>query len=239
MPDHTDQRRRGAVTVPLVVAVVAAMIAAVMMFASGVGKPSDSAGERAGEALESSDPLLAVIRRQADDPVAMGATDAPVVMINYSEFQCPFCGKFVRDTEPTLIEKYVKEGILRIEWRDFPYLGPESIAAAKAGRAAAAQDEFWAFHDALYANQQPPNSGGLTEDFLAGLAKKVGLDVTQFRKTMNTGDTADAVQRDFAEGQSIGVNGTPAFLINGKPIIGAQPTGVFEEAIERAAAEAQ
>ena len=56
---------------------------------------------------------------------------------------------------------------------------------------------------------------------------------------MNTGDTADAVQRDFAEGQSIGVNGTPAFLINGKPIIGAQPTGVFEEAIERAAAEAQ
>ena len=66
--------------------------------------------------------------------MALGDVDAPVVMISYSEFQCPFCGKYARDTEPILVEKYVDSGVLRIEWRDFPYLGPESTTAAQAGR---------------------------------------------------------------------------------------------------------
>ena len=160
-------------------------------------------------------------------------------MVSYSEFQCPFCGRFARETEPTLIKKYVKKGTLRIEWRDFPYLGEESTAAAMAGRAAAQQDRFWAFHDAMYADQQPPNSGRLSEDFLVGVARKVGLDAAEFRRTMSTRKVAEDVQRDFVEGQSAGVTGTPAFIVNGQAIVGAQPTDVFEQAIEQAAATAR
>src|SRR5699024_10940926 len=96
-------------------------------------------------------------RREAGDPLAMGDVDAPVVLIEYSDFQCPFCGKFARDIAPEIVDKYVEEGIVRIEWRDFPYLGDDSWKGAKAGRAAAAQDKFWQFHDALYADQPKTN----------------------------------------------------------------------------------
>jgi protein-disulfide isomerase len=171
--------------------------------------------------------------------MAKGPTDAPVVMVAYSDFQCPYCGKFARDTEPALERKYVENGTLRIEWRDFPYLGKESELAARAGRAAAIQGKFWAFHDAMYAHQLPPNSGHLDEDHLAGVAEDLGLDPDRFRKDMAADETRFSVGRDFEEGRRIGVTGTPAFIINGKPVMGAQPTEVFESVIEKAAAEAR
>lgn len=234
--------------VPAVVAVIA-MLAAGALFVPGVLGSDDSedaprdvsrVSRDGGRApLDSNDPLLKVIRREAGDPLALGDVDAPVVMVSYSEFQCPFCGRFARETEPELIDRYVEEGTLRIEWRDFPYLGPESMTAAMAGRAAAAQGEFWAFHDAMYDDQQPPNSGKLTPAYLEGVAKKVGLDLSQFRTDMQSKATEAAVQRDFQEGQRIGVTGTPAFLVNGMPVMGAQPTEVFVQLIEQAEAQAQ
>ena len=168
----------------------------------------------------------------------MGEVDAPVVMVAYSEFQCPFCGRFARETEPTLVEDYVDEGLLRIEWRDFPYLGLESRTAALAARAAAQQDGFWDFHAAMFADQQPPNSGALTPDYLADVAEDVGLDREQLLADMASEEVAAAVERDFQEGQTIGVTGTPAFLVNGRPVMGAQPTEVFVQTIEDALAEA-
>lgn len=247
MPDQNTKTRRRTI-VPALVAVVAAFATLALILVPQLGGGSDEPERATDEAPaagvpqqpgteSSAGPSLA--RRKPGDPMALGEVDAPVVMIAYSEFQCPFCGRFARTTEPTLIKKYVDKGTLRIEWRDFPYLGDESTTAAKAGRAAARQDRFWEFHDALYADQQPPNSGRLTEDFLVGVARKVGLDAAAFRKTMNSSGVAEQVQRDFAEGQSVGVTGTPAFLVNGQPIMGAQPTEVFEQAIEQAAAAAR
>lgn len=182
--------------------------------------------------------LEALARREAGDPLALGEVDAPVVMIAYSEFQCPFCGRFARETEPVLIEDYVEDGRLRIEWRDFPYLGEESTAAALGARAAAQQDAFWEFEQAMFDNQQPPNSGRITAEFLADVAEGVGLDRERFLDDLDSDEVAAAVARDFQEGQSIGVTGTPAFLINGRPVMGAQPTEVFVQVVEEALAEA-
>lgn len=231
--------------VPAVVAAVAAIVVLAIVilpsFANDeTGSESVSSGgsDAATEGQAPDETWEQLVRREPDDPMAMGEVDAPVVMVNYSEFQCPFCGKFARDTEPALIEEYVEDGTLRIEWRDFPYLGPESTTAAHAGRAAAAQGKFWEFHDAMYADQLPPNSGQLDEDYVAGIAEDLGLDVEQFLTDMNSKATASAVQDDFAEGQAIGVTGTPAFIINGVPVIGAQPTEVFQDTIEKAAEEA-
>jgi protein-disulfide isomerase len=234
-------------TVPIVVAVVAVLVTGAMLVPAlldgGSEEPSRGAAEVSREGgrppLDENDPLLQVIRRDAGDPLAVGDVDAPVVMINYSDFQCPFCGKFARDTEPVLMERFVENGTLRIEWRDFPYLGPESTTAARAGRAAAAQGRFWQFHDAMYEDQPPPNSGKITEDYLADVAERIGLDVERFRRDMSSKKIARAVQRDFQEGQSIGVTGTPAFLVNGQPVMGAQPTDVFVELIEQSAEQAQ
>ncbi len=225
--------------VPLVVALVAALALGFVLLQGGddeEGGPVDAAPATASDAPPETWEEL--VRRDADDPMALGEPDAPVVMIAYSEFQCPFCGKFARDTEPALVEKYVDDGTLRIEWRDFPYLGPESTVAARGGRAAAAQDRFWEFEEAMYADQLPPNSGDLDEDYLVSVAEEIGLDVDQFREDLASAETEEAVQQDFAEGQAIGVTGTPAFVINGVPVIGAQPTEVFERTIEEAAGKA-
>jgi protein-disulfide isomerase len=221
----TSKGRR--VLVPVVVAVLAGL-AAIGLALTG----NDSQAE----------PIVTVttIRGVSSfaDPMALGDPDAPVVMISYSEFQCPFCGRFARETEPDLVERFVDTGVLRIEWRDFPYLGEESILAAMAARAASEQGQFWPFHDELFTDQPQPNSGRLTTAFLEEIAVELGLDVEQFRSDMNSPETMSAIDADFDEALSVGVNGTPAFIINGEPVFGAQPTSVFVDVIERAAAVA-
>ncbi len=236
--------RRKSPVVPLIVAAVAVIALAAMVLSSlGDDAPEPAATVTSPSAAPDQnkapdDTWQKLVRREPGDPMARGDVDAPVVMIAYSEFQCPFCGKFARDTEPTLVEKYVDEGTLRIEWRDFPYLGPESKVAARAGRAAAAQDKFWEFHEAMYADQLPPNSGDLDEDYTVKVAEQAGLDAERFRKDFAAPEATSLVEQDFAEGQAIGVTGTPAFIINGVPVMGAQPTPVFEQAIEQAAEDA-
>lgn len=234
-------------TLPWAIAAIAVLVAVAAVLVprfTGRDSAADATSGKAGEpsAVKTVNPeygdTRAFERREADDPTALGRTDAPVVMIAYSDFQCPYCGKFARSTEKDLITKYVDSGTLRIEWRDFPYLGEESVAAARAARAAAAQDKFWPFHDALYAEQLPPNSGKLTPEFLTALAEKTGLDTARFKEDMSSATTAKLVQHDFDEGMSSGVTGTPSFLVNGVPIIGAMPLADFENTIERAAKDA-
>jgi protein-disulfide isomerase len=235
VPESRTSSKR--LLLPLLVAALAAvaLLAAVIGSPATGDRPTPTARSTQPGAPATDDPLAQLARRVADDPLAMGKVDAPVVMITYSDFQCPFCGKFARDTLPTLERKYVDNGTLRIEWRDFPYLGPESRTAALAGRAAAAQGRFWQFHDAMYADQLPPNSGRLDQQYLDTVARRIGLDVAQFRDYMKSDIAQRRIATDFDEGQSIGVTGTPSFVINGTPIVGAQPIEVFEQAIEAAA----
>ena len=137
--------------------------------------------------------------------------------------------------EPKLYKKYVEDGTLRIEWRDFPYRGQESVNAAVAARAAEAQGKFWAYHDLLYENQ----SSGFSDENLRALASKAGLDMQRFESDYESARYARLVQADFQHGQRIGVNGTPTFFINGKALVGLQPVGIFENAIEDARREAK
>ena len=137
--------------------------------------------------------------------------------------------------EPKLYREYVKDGTLRIEWRDFPYRGQESVNAAVAARAAQSQGKFWEYHDLLYENQ----SSGFSDENLLALAKKANLDVQRFEGDYENARYAELVQKDFQQGQSTGVNGTPTFFVNHRVLVGLQPTGVFENAIEDARREAK
>ena len=141
--------------------------------------------------------------------------------------------------EPELYKKYVKSGTLRLEWKDFPYQGQESVDAALAARAAQAQGAFWEYHDLVYENQSSGNSGGYTEESLTALAEEVGLDVERFRRDLAEARYDDVVQADFREGQDLGVSGTPTFYINGRVLVGLQPLETFERAIEEAEREAE
>ncbi|TXS55846.1 DsbA family protein [Streptomyces sp. t39] len=181
--------------------------------------------------------LLKLARRDAGDPLAAGRADAPVVMVEYADFQCGYCGKFARDTEPELMRKYVENGTLRIEWRNFPIFGAESEAAARASWAAGRQGRFWQFHAAAYADGAKEKGFGAAR--LRELAREAGVaDLDRFDRDTRSGAARDAVARDQEEGHGLGAASTPSFLVNGRPIAGAQPMETFTEAIEAAAAEA-
>ena len=140
---------------------------------------------------------------------------------------------------PKLYEEYVKDGTLRIEWKDFPYQGRESVTAAVAARAAQAQGRFWAYHDLVYQNQSSGNSGGYSEENLTALAREADLDVERFRQDLRSARYEEVVQADFREGQELGISGTPTFYINDQVIVGLQPLETFQRVIEEARREAE
>ncbi|MFF4371541.1 DsbA family protein [Streptomyces sp. NPDC001594] len=204
-------------------------------------RPAASASASASDAPDAPDAfaeLKALARREAGDRLAVGRTDAPVVLIEYSDFKCGYCAKFARDTEPELVKRYVADGTLRIEWRNFPIFGAESEAAAKAAWAAGQQDRFTAFHTAAYA--EGAKAKGFGEDRLLELAREAGVpDLDRFKADMAGEQAATALRRDREEGYRIGVQSTPSFLVNGQPIAGAQPLAAFTTAIDRAKAQAK
>ncbi|MER5551299.1 DsbA family protein [Streptomyces sp. NPDC002793] len=223
----------------LVVVLAAGMLGFVSYRATAPDEPATDAPAAATTTGPDSDvhrELAGLARRDADDKLAQGRTDAPVVLIEYADFLCGYCGKFARDTEPELIEQYVDDGTLRIEWRNFPIFGKESEAAARASWAAGQQDRFWAFHRAAYA--EGAKEKGFGEDRLRELARQAGVkDLARFARDTDSPAAAAAVAKDQEQAYGIGATSTPSFLINGRPLAGAQPMAVFTEAIEAAAAE--
>ncbi|MFD4261573.1 DsbA family protein [Streptomyces sp. NPDC058534] len=235
---HRTRRRTIAAAAVLAAAAVTGAFALTM-------DESENRNEAPGESAVVTEPaaptpadesLLALARRDPSDALAVGRTDAPVVMIEYSDFQCPFCGQFARKTEPELLRSYVDKGVLRIEWRNFPVFGEESEQAALAGWAAGRQDKFWEFHDVAYSKPRERNAGEFSAESLIAMAREAGItDIEQFQADMASGTARSAVQKDQEEGYKLGVTSTPAFLINSRPILGAQPTATFNEAVEAAA----
>ncbi len=246
--------RRNPYVVPLTVAGTAGVIALVMavgpsLVGSGSAAPTvtvtttvgpNESTEDGGTATGSGTQAEAadVARRQVGDPLALGAADAPVVMVEYSDFSCPYCASFATKTEPELVAKYVDTGVLRIEWRDFPYLTDQSGVAAIVARAAAQQDAFWPVHHALFTRMHTAGFDKLDKDVINEIVSDAGLDPDRFMKDFSATATANAVSTDLGEGQQVGVNGTPTFVINGRLVVGAQPLETFERVIEQAAAAA-
>lgn len=218
----------------LALAVVLAAGAAFLVLGGAGSSGPDSAGGETEEAATSGGEGSVEL-----EAPALGNPDAPVTMIEYSDFQCPYCGQFAREVEPQLVEQYVKDGTLRIEWRDFPYLGQESVNAALAAREAQEQGKFWEYHEALYENQDSVNSGAFSDENLLRIAREVGLDAEEVERSLTSSEHQEAVGSDFEEGQQRGITGTPTFVINGETIVGAQPKEEFERIIEEAAAQAE
>lgn len=221
----------------------AAVLAVVVVFLLGYMLASQSGSNQAAPQQaekQQESPLAKLARRTPGDPLAIGKPDAPVVMLNYGDYRCPFCAKFSRDIEPELIKRYVDDGVLRLEWRDFPIFGEESLEAAKAGRAAADQGKFWQYLGAIYQAAPPRGHPSLPHDKLVDYAKQVGItDIPKFEADMNAPATMAAIQADANEGSETGVSSTPTFLVNGKPILGIQPLDQFLNTVEQAKAAAE
>lgn len=190
-----------------------------------------------GAEITSNDDILNVHRRNAEDPFAMGALDAPVVLSEFSDFECPFCTRFAVETAPKLKEKFVDTGLLRIEWNDLPVNGPHAETGAQAGRAAGNQGKFYEFHDVLYNNTYDNQTGGHpgydVADYVR-FAKEAGIeDLEKFRTEIENEQYRDVVRQALHYASSIGMRGTPAFILGDRFISGAQPYEVFEDEVYR------
>lgn len=166
---------------------------------------------------------------------AMGDPNAPVKIVEYADFQCPYCLRYWQDTEPQIIQDYIATGKVYYEYHSVgAFIGPESAAAAQAAYCAGDQDKFWEYHDTLFANWTGENAGDFTPDKLDQYAQAVGMNLSQFDVCIRNGNHADQVQQDVVDAQSNGIQATPSFLINGQLLEGAQPYQVFQKAIDAA-----
>jgi protein-disulfide isomerase len=169
----------------------------------------------------------------------IGDANAPVVMAYWFDYQCPFCKEGEEKVFPRLIDDYVKTGKLKILFKDFAFLGPDSQTAGYAARAVweTAPDKFYAWHKAVFDHQDDENAGwGKKEDILALTKTIPGIDAAKVEQLMSehAADYQKAIDADGAEGNAMGVNGTPGAIIAKHLIVGAQPLAEFKSAIDAA-----
>ena len=170
--------------------------------------------------------LLPKVRHFRGDP------NAPVTMIEFGDFQCPFCGRYASDTNPQVEEQYVKTSKVRFGFVNFAFLGSESTWAAEAAECASDQNKYWEYHDKLYSSQGGENQGAFSKDNLKKFAQDLGLDTQTFNNCLDTGKYTSLIQGDTQLSSSLGVQSTPTFVINGQTVVGAQPFSVFQQTID-------
>ena len=194
--------------------------------ASGDVKPSTSA--TAGPSLAER-----VARNLPDDAMAFGDPEAPVTIIEYIDYRCPYCASFTNNTFPTIKTEFIDTGKVRYEVHDVSFFGEDSTAAAVAARAAAAQGRFGEFMTVLYAAAPESGHPDMPRETLVGFAKSAGVpDLVAFEAALDDPTAATAVTTDTTNAQQMGVDSVPFFVIGEVAMAGAQPIDTFRSAIE-------
>jgi protein-disulfide isomerase len=176
---------------------------------------------------EQPSPTAGIVEVSADDDPALGPLDAEVVIVEFSDFQCGYCGRFATETLHQILDTYGDD--IRFVFRDFPLTSIHAHAqkAAEAAQCAHEQGKYWEYHDLLFQNQQ-----ALGTDSLRRYAEQSVLDTEAFDECLDSGRYTSEVEKDLADGQSYGVTGTPTFFINGHLLVGAKPLSAFQAMIE-------
>jgi protein-disulfide isomerase len=161
----------------------------------------------------------------ADDDPYLGPEDAPVVIVEFSDFNCGYCRKWYQDSLQPILDHY--PGQIRYVYRDYPFLAESSLTAAKAAQCANEQGAFWEFHNAFFERNESK-----TMDSYLLLAEEFNLNIDDFQECYDSERTMDEIENDAVSAAELGVRGTPAFYINGLPLFGAQPIENFYAVID-------
>lgn len=166
-----------------------------------------------------------------DDDAFLGPEDAPVVIVEFSDFQCGYCGRWYEETLPLILSNYPNE--VKFVYRDFPIFGEDSLRAALATECAREQDRFWEMHNRLFTRLNTREDAPLSEETLVSFAQELGLETRSFSECLSSQRYLDEVRLDYQTAQTYGLRGTPGFVINGVVYaIGAQPFEVFDQIIQ-------
>lgn len=163
-----------------------------------------------------------------DDDAMMGDENAPVTIVEFSDYECPFCGRHFTQTYPQLKKEYVDTGKVKIVFRDYPLpFHPAAQKAAEAAECAGDQGKYWEMHNKLFSNQQALGVADLKK-----YAGELAIKQSEFDECLDSGKYASEVQSDLSDGSAYGVSGTPSFFINGMLLVGAQPYSEFKRMID-------
>ncbi len=188
--------------------------------AGAISTSADSTGSESAPAA----PAAHVDGDLTDDDPYLGPEDAPVTIVEFSDFFCQYCAVFGRQILPQIIEEYGDQ--VRFVYRDFPALGGDR--PAEAAQCAGDQGSFWEYHDALFENFREYTS---TDDFVA-LAETLNLDGEELRDCIESGTYRDEWNADYQDARALGVSGIPTFFVNGTRFVGAQPYENFKQVID-------
>lgn len=165
----------------------------------------------------------------------LGDENATVTIVEFSDYQCPFCGKYSTETSPLVKTNFIDTGKVKYYFRDFPLeFHPQALPAAKAANCAGKQGKFWEMHDKIFASQNEWSGNEEAGKLFAAYAKELGLDTSKLETCISESATETEIANDLATGSILGASGTPSFFINGEKLVGAQPYAQFEAVINAA-----
>lgn len=164
--------------------------------------------------------------------LTIGNPNAPVQIIEYGDYQCPYCADFTKNGFGPMLDEFIATGKVHFTYVPMSFLGDESVTAAEAALCANDQGMFWEMHESIYANHFGENRGAYSRSRLDKMAEGIGLDMDAFKSCMNNGDQRDAVAQYAAQAQAAGITSTPRLVINGQEPIGWTNWAAFKAAIE-------
>lgn len=221
---HTAAKKSADYFLPISILVAGVLVAGSVFYLvgtlknnqQGTGTPPDTNTGVVGESPE-----------LASSDVILGDPNAPVAIIEYGDYQCPFCARFFEETEKQIRRDFVESGKVKFVFRNFQFLGPESQAAGEAAECAKDQNKFWAYHDALYTAELADgaeHNGNLNRTLFMKIAGDLQMNTTEFGQCIDTHKYAQRVETETQEASSkYGVNSTPTAFVNGERIVGAMP----------------
>ena len=171
------------------------------------------------------------VKVDASDPV-LGNPSAKLTIVEFADYQCPFCERFFTDTFPQIKKDYVDTGKAKFVFKNLAFLGKESTDAANAAMCAKEQNKFWEYHDYLFTHQGQENSGAFSPDKLKGFAVTLGLNAGTFNSCLDSAKYNAQVTADQAEASKNGFNSTPSTAVGSTSVVGAQPYAQFKAAID-------
>jgi protein-disulfide isomerase len=171
-----------------------------------------------------------------DGEAVKGSSDAKVTIIEYSDYQCPFCARFALETEPQVEQQYVSSGQVKLIFRALPFHAL-SMETAQAAQCAGEQGKYWEMHDALFEHQSEWSGNPGATELFKSYAEDLGLNTSNFNTCLNTEKYASRVQEDLQKAINDSIEATPSFLINSHLVVGAYPFSDFKTIIDQALAE--
>lgn len=229
---------------PISIIVAAVLICGAILFSAFYHSAPATGGTAVG-APQSQTPTttLASLMNVGSRDEVLGNANAPVTIVEYGDYQCPFCTRYFSQIQPAIKTQYLDTGKAKMVFRDFPFLGPESVSSANAAQCAEDQGKLWAYHDALYTakiadetkNASAENDGFFTRAEFLTLAGQVGLNTQTFTSCLDGNQHANDVGAEKAAAVSAGIGSTPTTIVNGKMVTepdgssaGADPTAVIQ-----------